>query len=104
MYIDGLIIVFVGVMCLYVGIKTISSPERNTVFNKRHIDVVDVKKYNQFCGGLILGFGFAAEATIVAMTLTKGVVSVLCTVGVVIEAILVTYIYGKFELRFLKKR
>lgn len=104
MYLDSIIIVFVGIMCLYVAIKTISSPERNKVFNKRPIDVVDVKKYNRFCGGLILGFGFAAEATIVAMTLTKGIVSTLCMVGVILEAILVTYIYGKFELRFLKKR
>ena len=102
--IDGVVIVFVGVMCLYVAIKTVSSPERNKVFNKRPIDVVDVKKYNQFCGGLILGFGMVAELTIVAMTMTTGIVSALCTVGVIVEAILVVYIYNKFELRFLKKR
>jgi len=101
---DGILFIFVGVMCLYVAIKTISSPERNKVFNKRPIDVVDVKKYNQFCGALIIGFGVAAEITIVAMTLTTGIVSTLCTVGIIVEAILVVYIYQKFELRFLKKR
>lgn len=101
---DGMLFIFVGVMCLYVAIKTISSPERNKVFNKRPIDVVDVKKYNQFCGFLIIGFGTAAELTIVAMTLTTGIVSALCTLGIVVEAVLVVYIYQKFELRFLKKR
>ena len=101
---DGILFIFIGVMCLYVAIKTISSPERNKVFNKRPIDVVDVKKYNQFCGALIIGFGVVAEITIVAMTLTTGIISALCTVGVIVEAMLVVYIYQKFELRFLKKR
>lgn len=101
---DGILFIFIGVMCLYVAIKTISSPERNKVFNKRPIDVVDVKKYNQFCGILIIGFGAVAEVTIIAMTLTTGIVSALCTLGVIVEAVLVVYIYNKFELRFLKKR
>lgn len=101
---DGILFVFVGIMCLYVAIKTISSPERNKVFNKRPIDVVDVKKYNQFCGGLILGFGVVAELTIAVMIYTTGIVSTLCTIGVIVEALLVVYIYNKFELRFLKKR
>lgn len=101
---DGILFIFVGIMCLYVAVKTFSSPERNKVFNKRPIDVVDVKKYNQFCGVLILGFGLVAELTIVAMTLTTGIVSTLCTVGIIVEAILVVYIYQKLELRFLKKR
>lgn len=101
---DGVLFIFVGVMCLYVAVRTISSPERNKVFNKRPIDVVDVKKYNQFCGGLILGFGAAAEATIAAMMFATGIWSTLCTVGIIVEALLVVYIYNKFELRFLKKR
>ena len=101
---DGVLFIFIGVMCLYLAIKTMSLPERNKVFNKRPIDVVDVRKYNRFCGILILGFGAAAEITIAAMTLTTGLVSTLCTVGVIAEALLVVYIYNKFELRFLKKR
>lgn len=104
MNLDGILFVFVGVMCLYVAIKTFSATERNRVFNKRPIDVVDVKKYNQFCGGLILGFGVVAEITIVFMTMTSGIISSLCTIGVILEAMLVVFIYNKFELRFLKKR
>lgn len=101
---DGVLFVFVGIMCLYVAIRTISSPERNKVFNKRPIDVVDVKKYNQFCGALIIGFGVAAEATIAVMMYTTGIFSTLCTIGIIAEALLVVYLYNKFELRFLKKR
>lgn len=101
---DGILFIFVGVMCLYVSIKTFSAPECNKVFTKRKIDVIDVKKYNQFCGGLILGFGVVAELTIVAMMFTTGIMSTFCTVGVIAEALLVVYIYNKFELRFLKKR
>ncbi len=101
---DGILFVFVGVMCLYVAVKTISSPERNKVFNKRPIDVVDVKKYNYFCGALIIGFGVAADLTILAMSYTTGLISTLCTLGVIVEALAVVYIYNKFELRFLKKR
>ncbi len=104
MSVDGIIFAFVGIMCLYVAIKTFSSPERNKVFNKRPIDVVDVKKYNRFCGCLILGFGFVAEITILLMISTSGIVSVLCTAGVILEAMLVVFIYNKLELRFLKKR
>lgn len=101
---DGILFVFVGVMCLYVAAKTFSSPERNTVFNKRPIDVVDVKKYNKFCGWLILGFGIAADLTILAMSFTTGIASALCTVGVIVEAMIVVAVYNKFELKFLKKR
>lgn len=101
---DGILFVFVGVMCLYVAVKTISSPDRNKVFNKRPIDVVDVKKYNYFCGALIIGFGVAADLTILAMSYTTGLISTLCTIGVIVEAVAVVYIYNKFEIRFLKKR
>lgn len=38
-----LIIVFVGVMCAYVAIKIFSATERTEVFNRRPIEVQDVK-------------------------------------------------------------
>lgn len=101
---DSFLFIFTGIMCLYVSIKTISSPEPNKVFNKWPIEVIDVKKYNQFCGGLILGFGIAAEITIAVMIYSTGVVSVLCTLGIIAEAILVVFIYRKMEKKFVKKR
>lgn len=101
---DSFLFIFTGIMCLYVSIKTISSPEPNKVFNKWPMEVTDVKKYNQFCGGLILGFGIVAEITIAIMMFSTGIVSVLCTVGIILEALLVVYIYRKMEKKFLKKR
>ena len=38
---------FVGIMCLYVGIKILCSEERTKVYNRFSIEVEDVKKYNQ---------------------------------------------------------
>lgn len=101
---DSFLFIFTGIMCLYVSIKTFSSPEPNKVFNKWPRDVIDVKKYNQFCGGLILGFGIAAEITIAAMMFTTGLVSVLCTLGIILEALLVVFIYRKLEKKFMKKK
>lgn len=96
--------VFIGVMCLYVGIKILSSEERNTVYNKRPIEVVDVKKYNQFCGWLTIGFGVVADLTIFLMGSLTGWLSLLCTVLLIVEAIAVVKIYVKVEFKMLKKR
>lgn len=96
--------VFIGVMCLYVGIKILSSEERNTVFNKRPIEVIDVKKYNQFCGWLTIGFGAVADLTIFLMGNLTGWLSFLCTVLLIVEAIAVVKIYVKVEFKMLKKR
>lgn len=101
---DSFLFIFTGIMCLYVSIKTISSPERNKVFNKWPLEVVDVRKYNQFCGGLILGFGIMAEITIAIMIFNTGIISVLCTIGIIAEAYLVVLIYRKMEKKFVKKR
>ena len=49
---DTILLVFVGVMCLWVGMKILCSEERNKVFNKRPIEVVDVSKK---------GIGFICE-------------------------------------------
>jgi len=101
---DTILLVFVGIMCLWVGMKILSSEERNTVFNKRPIEVVDVKKYNQFCGWLVIGFGIAAEITLYCMCRTDGLLSGLFTVILIAEALLVVVIYSKVEFKMLKKR
>lgn len=101
---DTILLVFVGVLCLWVGMKTLTSEERNTVFNKRPIEVVDVKKYNQFCGWLVIGFGVAAEITIYGMCRAEGWLSGLFTIILIAEALLVVVIYSKVEFKMLKKR
>lgn len=101
---NTIVLTFVAVMCIYVAMKIFSSEERNTVFNKRPIEVVDVKKYNKFCGTLVLVFGAVAEITIYFMCVTEGVVSALLTLLVIAEALTVMVIYNKVEFKMLKKR
>lgn len=101
---DIVLIVFVGGLCAYVAGKILSSEERNQVFNKRPIEVVDVKKYNRFCGLLVIGFGVVAEITILAGLLLGGIGSLVCTILIAIEAFLVMKIYNKCEFKMLKKR
>ncbi len=99
-----ILLVFVAVLCLYVGMKVLSSEERNKVFNKRPIEVIDVKKYNKACGFLIIGFTVAAEITLYFMISTTGWVSTLLTFLLIAEAYLIVVIYNKIESKMLKRR
>lgn len=99
-----ILFVFVGVICLMLGVRTFCAQERNKVFNKRPIQVTDVKKYNRLCGALIIGFGIAAEITIYFMVTTQGIVSSLCTLGIVAEAVIVMVLYQAIERKLLKRR
>ena len=101
---DLMLFMFVGVMCAYVGVKILNSEERNKVFNKHPIEVVDVKKYNRYCGILVLVFGAVAEATIFAMGFVPGLWSLLFTVLLIAEAFVVMKIYNEIEKKMLKKR
>lgn len=101
---DIVLIVFVGGLCAYVAGKILSSEERNQVFNKRPIEVVDVKKYNRFCAFLVIGFGVVSEITILAGLLLGEIGSLVCTILIVIEAFVVMKIYNKCEFKMLKKR
>lgn len=96
---DFFIIVLVGMMCMYVGVKILSSEEQNKVFNKYHLEVKDVKKYNQFCGWLAIGFGVAATLTLYIGSLINSWVSSLFTLALIGEAALVLYIYRKGEAK-----
>jgi len=99
-----MIAVFIGIMCMYVGVKILSSEERTTVYNKRPIDVVDVKKYNQFCGWLTIGFGLVADLTLLLLGNLTGIWSILCSALLIVEAVVVVKIYEKVEFKMLKKR
>lgn len=99
-----LIIVFVGVMCAYVAVKIFSATERTEVFNRRPIEVQDVKKYNRFCGYLVVGFGVAAELTLTIGILCGGVISIICIAVMLLEAYIVLRIYSKNEIKMIRKR
>lgn len=95
---------FIGCMCAYVSAKILSSEERNKVFNKFPIQVVDVKKYNKFCAALVAGFGVVAEITVFCSYLFSGLISILFTLLLIVEAVVVMKIYNKGEAKMLKKR
>lgn len=101
---DVIVLVFVGVMCMYQGVVTFHAKERNRVFTKLPIEVVDVKQYNHFCGGLIIGFGVVAEITIFFVCTTQGLLSIAFTLLIIVEAFLTVAIYRKVEKKMLKKR
>lgn len=101
---DVIILVFVGIMCAYAAVTVFNSKERTQIFNSRPIEVTDVKKYNRFCGHLIIGFGVAVEITIFIAFALGGIVSLICTIVIALEAFLVLKIYSKNEAKMLKKR
>ena len=67
-------------------------------------EVEDVKKYNRFCGGLVIGFGIVAEITIFIACAFGGIVTIICTIAIAVEAFIVMKIYNKNEIKMLKKR
>ncbi len=101
---DLIIFLFIAFMCINVAVKIFSCEDRNKVFNKRPIEVVDVKKYNKFCGSLVIVFGVAAEITLYIGSLLGGWMGLLCTLLLIGEAVLVMTVYNKVEIKMLKKR
>ena len=99
-----ILLVFVGVLCLYVGVRILGSEERNRVFNKRPIEVTDVKGYNRSCGILVLGFGVVAEITLYFMTSITTWVSSVLTLLLIAEAFGVVALYNRIERKYLKRR
>ncbi len=102
---DFILYAAVAYMCLSVGIGIFHSQGRNKVFNKRPIEVTDVKAYNRACGILVFGFGIAAEVTMFFMCNTTGWVSALITLALLGEAGIVVLIYNfVIEKKYLKMR
>ena len=99
-----ILFVVVGYLCISQGIKTYQMKDLNKVFSKYPIRVKDVKEYNQFCGKLMIGFGIVAEITLVAMLSTKGWVSVVIGLCIVLESVILMKIYRKREKDFIEKK
>ncbi|MCI8542576.1 MAG: hypothetical protein HFH95_04580 [Lachnospiraceae bacterium] len=98
------VFVFIGCTCMYAGAKILSSEERNKVFNRFPIQVEDVKKYNKFCAILVIGFGVVAELTMLCAYALGGLLSIVFTLLLIVEARIVMKIYSKGEKKMLKKR
>ncbi|MBQ2802920.1 MAG: hypothetical protein IJF07_03380 [Lachnospiraceae bacterium] len=101
---ETVLFVFVGALCLMMGVRVFFAEEQNRIFTKYPIRVTDVKKYNRLCGALIIGFGIVAEITIYFMVYTDGIVSTLCTLGIIVEALIVVGIYRLIEKKLVQKR
>lgn len=99
---DFAIIVLVGVLCMYTGTKILSSEEQNKVFNRHHLEVTDVKKYNQYCGWLAIGFGVVASLTLYIGSLMNSWIGSLFTLALIGEAAVVLFLYGKIEAKLAK--
>ena len=100
---DVIIFLVVGFLCFSQGIKTYQMEEQNKVFSKYPIRVTDVKKYNQFCGKLMIGFGVVAELTLIAMTSFDGWISTVFALSIIVEAVILMKIYRNGEKKFIKK-
>lgn len=98
-----ILLAFVGLLCLFLGIRVFCAEERTKVFNKRPIQVTDVKKYNHICGIMILGFGVVAEITIYFMVSSEGWISTLLTIGIIVEAYILSILYNVIERKFIKQ-
>lgn len=100
---DVILLVFIGTMCLMLGVRVFCAEEQNKIFNKRNLPLKNVKAYNHFCGGLIIGFGVIAEITMYFMVFTNGIASGLFTLAIIVEAILTMVVYQQVEKRMIRK-
>ena len=100
---DVIIFCVVGFLCFTQGVKTYQMEEQNKIFTKYPIRVTDVKKYNQFCGKLMIGFGVIAEITLIAMATTEGWISIVLALSIIVDAVILMKIYRNGEKKFLKK-
>lgn len=101
---ESMLFVFIGAMCLMLGVRVFWAEEQNKVFTKQMLQLNDVKQYNKLCGGLIIGFGVAADITIYYMVTSEGLLSTLFTLVIIVEAILTMVIYRFIEKKCVVKK
>lgn len=100
---DTLFVLFIGMMCLMMGVRVFFAEEQTKVFNKRNLPLTDVRKYNKLCGALILGFGVIAEITIIFMIGSGGTLASFVTIPIIVEVGIVVLIYNQIEKRMIRK-
>ena len=101
---ESMLFVFIGVMCLMLGVKVFWAEEQNRIFTKQRLQLKDVRQYNQLCGGLIIGFGVVADLTVYYMVTTEGLLSALFTLVIIVESILTMVIYRLIEKKCVVKK
>ena len=69
------------------------------------MDVIIIVFVGVMCAmGLVIGFGIVAEITIFIACAFGGIVTIICTIAIAVEAFIVMKIYNKNEIKMLKKR
>ena len=101
---ESMLFVFIGAMCLMLGIRVFCAEEPNKVFTKQRLMLKDVKQYNRLCGALIMGFGIAADVTIFYMVSSEGLLSTLFTLVIIVEAVITMVIYSFIEKKCVEKK
>ena len=96
--------VLVGIYCLWTFVKVYNSEEQNKIFTKYKFPVTDVRAYNKACAKLILGYGIVAEVLILGMTLSTGIRTTICMLGILVISFIVVKIYQKIEKKYIVKR
>lgn len=101
---ESMLFVFIGAMCLMLGVRVFWAEEPNKVFTKQRLKLKDVKQYNHLCGALIIGFGVAADITIYFMVSSEGLLSTLFTLVIIVEAVITMVIYSLIEKKCVEKK
>lgn len=96
--------VFIGVYCLWTFVKVYNAEEQNKIFTKFRFPVTDVRAYNKACAKLILGYGIVVEILILGLTLSTGIWSAICLLGIFVVSFIVVKIYQKIEKKYIVKR
>ena len=94
---DAILLLFVTVLCFWVGIKSYYKEDQCKIFQKWPLRLKDVKQYNHFCGILIMAFGAVAVITMLVCSYIGGIVGDILILVIIPEALVLMKIYRKGE-------
>lgn len=101
---DTILLIFIGGLCCWLGGKALNEDEQTKVFTKYPPRVTDVKKYNRFCGILVIAFGLVAMTTLFIASLFTSWVGTVISLMIIPEAIILMVIYRKGEKKMMVKK
>lgn len=95
--------IFITVLCVSLGVRVFHAPKQAMIFTKNSLRLKDVKKYNRWCGSLIIGFGLVADVIILIFTSLGDLWGSLLPLGIIVEAVLLMFLYSIVEKNMIKK-
>ena len=96
---DEIVYLVIGFICIVQGARAYQCEEQTKIFSKQ---LTDVKKYNQFCGTLFIGYGIVAMITLFGVKAMGGM-NLISTLMLVVEAFILMKIYNNGVKKYLKK-